>query len=308
MTSQRDPAWSPDGNYIAFECHYIYPTDGFDNASWNNPIWDEETGEICLFNVETREYERLTYGRHKMHPVWSPDGTRLAWYDKRDGLIVYDFQNRKIIQDTDISYSFEQYEKENYHFPPLDYDYSSPNGRYSVELSEIADDEVYKGLFFVVKERGRVIYKSDFNIYPDPVWSPDSSILALRKSDDRKTWEVVFMQFPGKEMISMPITPSSISWSPNGKNIVFQDHELLEIMELEFSKNPFLYVVVKKQTIQLHGNVNENVSWSPNGRYITFRSSEIIEDLGGGAYLTTFEKLWLFDLENNTQFPLTIEH
>ncbi len=72
-----DLAWSPDGRYIAFSCK---PLTGKEYAFSTNTcifIYCPLTGEIS---------QVTTKGGYDTHPVWSPDGTRLAWLSmERDG-------------------------------------------------------------------------------------------------------------------------------------------------------------------------------------------------------------------------------
>jgi len=63
-------AWSPDGRYIAYSCRkatgteYAFSTDS----------------EIYLYNVESGKTTVIQMGGgYDTDPVWSPDGTRLAW-------------------------------------------------------------------------------------------------------------------------------------------------------------------------------------------------------------------------------------
>ena len=72
-----DLCWSPDGRYVAFSCK---PLIGKEYAFSTNTciyIYCPLTGEISP--VTTR-------GGYDTHPVWSPDGARLAWLSmERDG-------------------------------------------------------------------------------------------------------------------------------------------------------------------------------------------------------------------------------
>ena len=63
QASVHQPAWSPDGERLAF-------------ASARDGNW-----EIYLFNVETNGVRRLTNspGAVDQQPAWSPDGTQVAW-------------------------------------------------------------------------------------------------------------------------------------------------------------------------------------------------------------------------------------
>ena len=72
-----DLCWSPDGRYIAFACK---PLTGKEYAFSTNTC-------IFLYCPLTGEISQVTFeGGYDTHPVWSPDGTRLAWLSMaRDG-------------------------------------------------------------------------------------------------------------------------------------------------------------------------------------------------------------------------------
>jgi TolB protein len=61
------PAWSPDGNKIAFQSN--------------------ENGNFEIFTVypDGSERKRLTTGLvDNKYPAWSPDGSKIVFYSKRD--------------------------------------------------------------------------------------------------------------------------------------------------------------------------------------------------------------------------------
>ena len=72
-----DLAWSPDGRYIAYTCKKL---EGREYAFSTN---------TCLFIYcpLTGETSQVTFeGGYDTHPVWSPDGSRIAWLSmERDG-------------------------------------------------------------------------------------------------------------------------------------------------------------------------------------------------------------------------------
>ncbi|MBQ7221930.1 MAG: S9 family peptidase [Bacteroidales bacterium] len=70
--------WSPDGKYIAYSCRKLT---GKEYAFSTNT-------DIYLYNVSTGECENLTEGMmgYDTDPVFSPDGTKVAWLSmRRDG-------------------------------------------------------------------------------------------------------------------------------------------------------------------------------------------------------------------------------
>jgi Tol biopolymer transport system component len=109
--SDEDPAWSPDGNRIAFTTNrngnreiYVIDADGSDAVRLTNdpaadyePAWSrdgktiafvsERTGdpEIFVMNADGSDVLRLTTtSARDAHPAWSPDG-RIAFASDRSG-------------------------------------------------------------------------------------------------------------------------------------------------------------------------------------------------------------------------------
>ena len=72
-----DLAWSPDGRYIAYACKKL---EGKQYAFSTNTC-------IYIYCPLTGETSQVTFtGGYDTHPVWSPDGSRLAWLSmERDG-------------------------------------------------------------------------------------------------------------------------------------------------------------------------------------------------------------------------------
>lgn len=69
----RDPAWSPNGKYIAF-------------SSDRTPAGKLGAYNLFLYDCETGEIVYLTYGPHKdLTPAWAPDGNSLIFTSDRDG-------------------------------------------------------------------------------------------------------------------------------------------------------------------------------------------------------------------------------
>ena len=72
-----DLCWSPDGRYIAYSCKKL---DGKQYAFSTNTC-------IYIYCPLTGETTQVTFdGGYDTHPIWSPDGSRLAWLSmERDG-------------------------------------------------------------------------------------------------------------------------------------------------------------------------------------------------------------------------------
>jgi len=72
------PAWSPDGQRIAFECYLEGPTTSVRDSDQRQ--FRSDTADICVVNVDGSNRVRLTANEVADNdPTWSPDGTRIAY-------------------------------------------------------------------------------------------------------------------------------------------------------------------------------------------------------------------------------------
>jgi dipeptidyl aminopeptidase/acylaminoacyl peptidase len=302
MTDQIDPAWSPSGKLLAFECHYSYPLDGYDFHSFDNPNFQQETGEICFWDLETHEVSRITYGRHKTHPVWSPDGSKLAWLDDRFGLEMYNLRSRTKSSKIDFQY----YPVEN-----LDDFYFSPSQLLTIQFTKPINQDNQNGFSFIVRRNGEKVFQGDFPVSPYPKWSPDESILVLKKArvNDNQQ-EIIFISLLTQETTSVIINHPvyEIAWSPIDDKVAFASDEVVDVLKFKFNNQPFSYQVVQHQTFQINKIKNSftegELLWSPDSTYIaivTYSSEEIFN----GDPLYEPAKIWLLDTKNANLRQLT---
>ncbi len=315
LDGQYDPTWSPDGRFVAFKCSYSYPFDGFDitvPVSENMDIGQEGTGDICLVDIETWKLKRITYEGGAYHPVWSADGHRLIWKHYTGELMEYNLQTEVITESSNYAEYAKRDNEQSFELSKSTL--PSPNQQYLVRLTKVQG-----GYDFVVSENDKEIYDSYFLIYPDPVWSPDNTMLVVRRSRDDDKQEVTFINLLTKEEFSVQfdLLIRFMSWSPDGKEVVVQTSEIglspemvsppkdvLEILSFEINENTFSYSVVEQKSYVLQGMVHSNMIWSPDGKYIAYSSNEPKKKLSDGAWRVDPDEIWLLDLETNRQIPL----
>jgi TolB protein len=72
------PSWSPDGNFIVCETSWFHIGGGIDDA-----------GGLYLFSVSDGTYTQLTHSGDDHDAVWSPDGSKIAFWRTSSGSTDY---------------------------------------------------------------------------------------------------------------------------------------------------------------------------------------------------------------------------
>ncbi len=189
LTASRIPAWSPDGQRIAFES----VRDG--------------NSEVYVMNADGSGQRRLT-PKHgdDFAPAWSPDGRRIAFLSKRDGnwevyaMNANGSRQRNLTRNAagDSTFSW------------------SPDGRRIAFLSKRDGNwEIY-----VMNADGSA--QRDLTRNPDadsaPAWSPDGRTIAYLRGG-----EIYVMNAEGSEQRRLTRNAPAFApvWSPDGRKIAF---------------------------------------------------------------------------------------
>jgi hypothetical protein len=220
LTDGMDPAWSPDGQKVAF-------------ARWRDPRG------IYVIN-EDGSNESLVFGWSQAKaPAWSPDGSRIVFTRQYGG------------REEDVDRSFYGFQwtlpahpwwklglvrvEDRYFTDLLGYDHSfsptwSPDGKviaydsdYGLHLT--SPDGAFGGQTY-----GRHINALSTDVRDaSPAWSPDGSKIAFM-FNQHDHWEIYVMDADGANRVRLtkeePFTPRppnnvSPAWSPDGRHIAF---------------------------------------------------------------------------------------
>ena len=193
------PAWSPDGQKIAFDSNREFSS----NRSWDH---------IFVMNADGSGQTQLTSGDyHDGWPAWSPDGGRIAFASRRSGALeIY-------VMNPDGSAVMQLTNNTN----PIARSPSwSPDGTRIAFTSGSTTSDV-----FVMNADGSGITQltTDPSGNRNPAWSPDGAKIAFESGRDG-TWHIYVMNPDGSGVAQLTFGSEPDyhpAWSPEGSKIAF---------------------------------------------------------------------------------------
>jgi RNA polymerase sigma factor (sigma-70 family) len=250
-----DPQWSPDGTKIAF---YGYPRGGGSGygGGADYDILVMNTDGSGLTNLTTSPAD-VKSGFSQMIPVWSPDGTKIA-YDGDDGLYVMNADGSdqtRISAGQDPSWSPDG-TRIAFEGPGGAIWSVAPDGSGLAQLTSGAGFDGFptyspdgiKIAYYHGQGSDRAIYVmnadgsgqtvvADFqaDTMGRPVWSPDGTKIAfdllLTSYSEHGTWDIYVANADGTGVTDLTPTPNRDEntpvWSPDGTEIAFEASDVL---------------------------------------------------------------------------------
>ena len=249
LGNAANPAWSPDGERIAFDTDRdgdrdIYVTD-IDGSVGRNltkqskrddrrPSWSpdgsmivfDSDNDIFIVDADGAEISQVTDSDRNFAPTWSPDGTKIAFASDRDGdwdIFVMDTDGTNIRRFTDST----------------------------------ADDIT-------------------------PAWSPDGTEIAFASERDGD-WDIFIINADGSDVVSVVDSPDEDTfptWSPDGSRIAFTS-------DRDGDQDIFTVSADGSGTVRMTDTLSVDTLpvWSPDGKCIAFAS----EQSSGRSYIDVIQ-------------------
>lgn len=220
---EREPAFSPDGKFIAYSTGEIwlfeiatgeseYLTDGL-SPDWSPDgkwILYVKGRDIYKINVETKVIKQLTTWGSCFYPDWAPDGKRIAFdtsHDDPKGANVIWLMDSNGTNYKDISiHGIGEWREPDW----------SPSGDKIVHIRYVG---VTFPEIFIMDSAGQnsVRLTNNQTIDFSPVWSPDGSKIAyVGETRNEKNWScynIWVMDTTGNNKIQLTFEPEGKNWS-----------------------------------------------------------------------------------------------
>lgn len=250
--------------------------------------------DIYVLDLETGEETQLTSDSgNNFDPVWSPDGTQIAFASDRNQnppycslwLMNADGSNPRSLFDGG----------ETFNLGPT----WSPDGQYiAFQSNRSGNFEIHR----LEVETGEVTNLTQSpNLDANPAWSPDGATIAFA-SDRGGNPEIWLMNADGtgaRQLTDRPMVGDwRPSWSPDGQRVVFESFPTLPPRELVIQT---LEGGMAATTLETPSDWNMWPAWATEGLMLFASSERFDEDTATG----TPADLYLMDLETGERVQIT---
>jgi Tol biopolymer transport system component len=261
------PDWSPDGKHIVF----VSPRDG----NLDIYIMESDGSNVQQLTKDTfAMFYSIIKSPYDSMPVWSPDGSRIAFVSGRDSTQMGNLLGN-------INYKFYVMNRDGSNVVELPFPHVvldeprftwSPDGMWVTYEAESRVSRGFNWDIFIARLDGSDPIRLTTNLTDErrPVWSPDGNSIAYH-SDPKGDWDIYIMGSDGSNPIRLTYDTGEdveMDWSPDSRRIVFSsnrdgDYDLY-IMNADGS-----------HVVQLTNDPADDSqpSWSPDGEWIAFVST-----------------------------------
>jgi TolB protein len=218
QTTETDPAWSPDGQRLAFVRGFDLTIDGFAYISGCPP-------EIYVTDLKGGPEINVTKGDGGTDPAWSPDDKRIAFSSHRNGnyeiyVVNADGNDLQQLTNTNSAEADPVWSPDG-QFIAYGGDYGSGNlvcgfihtGRENPVVASGSD------IFVMVADGTGQVNLTSSGDSSDPAWSPDGNSIAFVRHRGRYA-QIYRMDADGSEQTQLTVdarSKSSPSWSRDSR-------------------------------------------------------------------------------------------
>lgn len=208
-------SWSPDGTRIAY---YKATTSHLGSTALYTANADG-TGETRLIT----DPNPSPGGHHDWTPVWSPNGTEIAFVSDRTVPGVPEFRLHLFAVDVSGGQARQLLPEEVIEFY---FDWAPDGQRLAILLGpeRVNETTTFSNIYAVDRDGTGAVRLSQDNVDAGPVWSPDGGRVAFQSIRDGNP-ELYLMNADGtgvQRLTNDTAADANPAWSPDGSHLAFQ--------------------------------------------------------------------------------------